>query len=178
MARESGRVPRYMHRYMSDGRIFSQKKRKRGGIALLIDASGSMPLSTDDIDNILNKVPASIIACYSGDHASGKLRVLAKDGRRVKADLVGSGAGGYNVVDLPALQWLSRQPNTGKYWLSDGGVTGVGDACEVGNWKAVDELLVANNIYQVASVDWLLKVIFEGEALQPRTTRKWKGAFI
>lgn len=178
MARESGRVPRYMHRYMSDGRIFSQKKRKRGGIALLIDASGSMPLSTDDIDNILNKVPASIIACYSGDHASGKLRVLAKDGRRVKADLVGSGAGGYNVVDLPALQWLSRQPNTGKYWLSDGGVTGVGDACEVGNWKAVDELLVANDIYQVASVERLLKVIFEGEALQPRTTLKWKGAFI
>lgn len=175
MARESGRVPRYMHRYLSDGRVFSQKKRKRGGIALLIDASGSMPLSTHDIDNILNKIPASIIACYSGDHATGKLRVLAKDGRRVKEELVGSGAGGYNVVDFPALQWLSRQPNTGKYWLSDGGVTGVGDASDIGNWKDVDELLVAEDIYQVQTVEHLLKVIFEGEALAPRTTRKWKS---
>lgn len=168
IARESGRVPRFMHRFLSDGRVFSQKKRRRGGIALLCDQSGSMCLSYGDIDNVLKKIPASIIAGYAGHGATGTLRVLAKDGRRVDGN-AGLINGGMNVVDLPALQWLARQGNAGKYWLSDGIVTGQHDSNGPGNYKEVDDFIVENDIYQVTTIEKLLRVIFDGEELGKRT---------
>jgi len=171
IARESGRVPRFMHRFLSDGRVFSQKKRRRGGIALLIDMSGSMCLSMTDMDNILRKIPASIIAGYAGHGVSGTLRVIGKDGRRVTRE-VADVQGGMNVVDLPALQWLARQGNAGKYWLSDGIVTGRYDSNGPGNYKEVDDFICENDIYQVSCVSRLLAVIFEGKELEKRTLQK------
>ena len=73
---------------------------------------------------------AAVVAIYSGKGDIGELRIVARADRRVTNEYFkpfGSG----NVVDLPALEWLSRQPEP-RLWVSDGCVTGVSDqGCEV-----------------------------------------------
>lgn len=172
VAHESGRVPKNMHRWATDKRIFSTKRHRKGGIALLIDMSGSMSLSLRDIDNILKKVPASIIAGYSGSGDYGELVVVAKDGRRVGSlsNLRLPGCG--NIVDIPALHWLAKQKNTGKYWLTDGGVTGIGDSMCPYLVKEADDICVEHDIFQVSSASRLMNVIFEGLPLRKRATQR------
>lgn len=130
-ARDYGTYLRNPHRMPVDGRVFSTKKTARA-VSLLIDASGSMSLSDQNLVTILRAVPAAVVACYSGDRDKGVLRVLAKDGRRVTGDLVTRPSGCCNVIDGPALDWLAAQPAP-RFWLSDGGVTGIGDVG--GSWN-------------------------------------------
>ena len=63
---------------------------------------------------------------YSGNTHDGVLRVLAQDGRQVEEKWIGAPAGGANVIDKPALEWLSKQAKP-RIWVCDGQVTGVGD---------------------------------------------------
>ena len=122
---DEGSYPRQLHRLLIDGKIFRHTRRGRGG-AVLIDGSGSMQLGNDDIQKILNAAPGCTVAVYSGNTHDGVLRVLAQDGRQVDKQFIGAPAGGANVVDGPALQWLSKQAKP-RIWVSDGQVTGVHD---------------------------------------------------
>lgn len=124
-ATDEGSFPRQLHRMLIDGKVFRHARRGKGG-AVLIDASGSMSLGNDDIQKILNAAPGCTVAVYSGNTHDGVLRVLAQDGRQVDAQYVGAPAGGANVVDGPALQWLSKQQKP-RIWVSDGQVTGQND---------------------------------------------------
>ena len=102
----------------------------RGGGTVLIDNSGSMSLSEEDVERIVEAAGGSAsVAIYSGRGDVGELRVIASRGRRAASEYCGRFGMG-NIVDLPALEWLAKQPGP-RLWLSDGGVTGVGDAaCE------------------------------------------------
>jgi len=122
---DEGDIPRQLHRLLIDGKIFRHTRRGRGG-SVLIDGSGSMQLSDADIQKILNAAPGCVVAVYSGNTHDGVLRVLAQDGRQVDKQYIGTPAGGANVVDGPALQWLSKQAKP-RIWVSDGQVTGVCD---------------------------------------------------
>ena len=122
---DEGSYPRQLHRLLIDGKIFRHTRRGRGG-AVLIDGSGSMQLGNEDIQKILNAAPGCTVAVYSGNTHDGVLRVLAQDGRQVDKQFIGAPAGGANVVDGPALQWLSKQAKP-RIWVSDGQVTGVHD---------------------------------------------------
>jgi len=97
-----------------------------GGGTILVDTSGSMSLSSEDVEKLVRSAGgAAVVAIYSGRADEGELRVVARGDRRVESEFFepfGSG----NIVDLPALQWLSRQP-VPRLWVSDGCVTGVGD---------------------------------------------------
>jgi hypothetical protein len=93
---------------------------------VLIDASGSMGWSPDDLMKCLEAAPAATIALYSGSGNRGVLRVVAKDGRMIAPDLVVPPCGGGNIVDGPALEWLASQAEP-RIWISDGSVTGVDD---------------------------------------------------
>jgi hypothetical protein len=53
------------------------------------------------------------------------LRIVADGGRRAAAEHLTRFASD-NVVDLPALEWLAKQPLP-RFWISDGIVTGAGD---------------------------------------------------
>lgn len=70
-----------------------------------------------------------MVAIYSGRGDKGELRIVAQGDLRATSDSLkpfGSG----NVVDLPALEWLAKQPEP-RLWVSDGRVSGVGDeGCE------------------------------------------------
>ena len=124
-ATDEGSYPRQLHRLLIDGKIFRHTRRGKGG-SVLIDASGSMQLDNEAIQKILNAAPGCVVAVYSGNTHDGVLRVLAQDGRQVDKQFIGAPAGGSNVVDGPALQWLSKQAKP-RIWVSDGQVTGVHD---------------------------------------------------
>jgi len=124
-ATDEGSYPRQLHRLLIDGKIFRHTRRGKGG-SVLIDASGSMQLDNEAIQKILNAAPGCVVAVYSGNTHDGILRILAQDGRQVDKQYIGAPAGGANVVDGPALQWLSKQAKP-RIWVSDGQVTGVND---------------------------------------------------
>lgn len=112
-------------RLLIDRAIFARRGRSTGG-TVLVDVSGSMSLNVDQLEQIVHAAGgAATVAIYSGSGAQGELRIVAERGWRVaEDDLAPVGAG--NIVDLPALEWLVRQPEP-RFWVSDGGVTGVGD---------------------------------------------------
>jgi hypothetical protein len=124
-AATEGSVVRYVHRFATDRAIFRRRAYVRGG-TLLVDTSGSMHLDPEQLDRFLLRTPAGTrVAIYSGAREEGELRIVAEGGRRAApAHLARYGAG--NVVDLPALEWLARQ-RAPRVWVTDGGVTGVGD---------------------------------------------------
>tara|TARA_R100000808_G_C2149987_1_gene158552 strand:- start:83 stop:2299 length:2217 start_codon:yes stop_codon:yes gene_type:complete len=123
---EYGTVPAFMDRFATDKRVFKHKKNIKGG-TVLIDASGSMSLTEEEVFEILETLPASTVAMYSGSSkkgrarggADGELVVLAKDQKQI-AEL--PNALGENIIDLPALQWLAKQ-QTPRIWVSDEGIT-------------------------------------------------------
>ncbi|MCZ6784109.1 MAG: hypothetical protein O7G30_12455 [Proteobacteria bacterium] len=124
---DEGTDLRFLHRYAVDQRVFRRRvHRGKGGGSVLIDASGSMSLDAADIDRIIAGAPsATLVALYSGTGDRGELRVVVREGRRAGVEaLTPPGAG--NIVDLPALEWLARQPAP-RVWISDGGVTGCDD---------------------------------------------------
>lgn len=124
-AEEEGVVPEKVYNFASSGKMFVEKRRELGG-SILLDCSGSMSLSQEDVMRLVDLAPALLIAGYAGFSSSGRLRVFVRSGMRVEDDLIGSPAGGGNVVDGPALEWLSRQKEP-RMWISDGDVTGLGD---------------------------------------------------
>lgn len=127
---DEGTVPNAMHRFASDGRIFSTRRRGAGG-TILIDASGSMNIDNDMLTQFVDAAPMATVAIYAGYHHDGGIVIVAKDGKVADPsdisafrDKLGFG----NVVDGPALDWLGTQPQP-RIWVCDGQVTGVGDRC-------------------------------------------------
>ena len=119
-----GYNPKYINRYCVDKKIFKQKLNVKGG-TILIDASGSMSFSGQDILEIMQMLPAVNIAMYNGRSVTGDLRLIARNGMRVTEEQLSSWSGGGNVVDGPALEWLSTMPAR-RIWVSDMYVFGAG----------------------------------------------------
>jgi hypothetical protein len=125
-----GNNPRRIHRLLTDPerRIFDARSRGKGGIVLL-DASGSMSFSAEEIYNIVTQAPGAIVAMYSEDsdglHGKENLVILAKNGKMV-SEIPSRPCG--NNVDLPALKWAVAQRTSSKtpvIWVTDGAVTAV-----------------------------------------------------
>lgn len=119
-----GYNPKYINRFCIDRKIFKQKQTVLGG-TILIDASGSMSFSGEDILDILTILPAATIAMYNGSHLTGDLRIIAKGGSRVNEEYLNNHTGRGNVVDGPALDWLATMPAR-RIWVSDMHVFGSG----------------------------------------------------
>lgn len=123
-----GRSPRRIHRYMTDPqkRIFDTKRRGLGGV-VVIDASGSMAITRDDIVKILEASPGATVIAYSQIDSECKDKncwILADKGRMVD-DFPEMGQG--NGVDFPALEYAvkRRQHSSAPViWVTDGGVCG------------------------------------------------------
>jgi hypothetical protein len=84
-----------------------------------------MRLTPEDVDKILRRWPAVTVATYAGESDRGQLWIIAKKGKRARANDIKPPGGG-NVVDGPCLDWLAKQRKP-RVWISDGGVTGIGD---------------------------------------------------
>lgn len=124
-----GRNPRRIHRLYTDPqrRIFDTVRRTDGGI-VLVDGSGSMNLSHQQVIDILESAPGALVAIYSdmdNNHGKPNIHIIAKDGKTVNNEdgLPRVGAG--NGVDYPALLWAIKQRKNTKtpvIWVTDGGV--------------------------------------------------------
>tara|TARA_R100001086_G_scaffold3764_1_gene2562 strand:+ start:1703 stop:3196 length:1494 start_codon:yes stop_codon:yes gene_type:complete len=157
--------PRNMHRRLTDNKVFTVKSKRKGG-TVLIDVSGSMRLDTDDIFEIIETLPASTIAIYSGqsypeqgnaEDAYGELQIVGKDGRYV-ADIPSHGYN--NLIDGPAIQWLSQQAEP-RILVSDLQFTGINYASERGGEVGVStelltdcmEVIAKKNILPIPDVE-------------------------
>lgn len=130
---DTGAALTYPSRLWQDQKVFGRKLKGRGG-SVLIDASGSMSLTARQIWEILENAPGATIAVYSSSQYSndhGVLRILARRGLVVKEEDA-HGAGGGNVIDFPALEWLVKQEEP-RVWVSDGCVTGKGERTSFSN---------------------------------------------
>ena len=120
---DEGTQLRRIDRLLVDGRVFSTKRHLVGG-TVLIDGSGSMGWSREEILRCVEAAPAATVAVYSGHGDKGVLRIVAKAGRMIAPDLVTSPCGFGNIVDGPALHWLATQAEP-RIWISDACVTGI-----------------------------------------------------
>ena len=127
VASNIGRSPRRMHRLITDPqmRVFDKVTRGSGGV-VVIDASGSMNFSHEQIRKIVENAPGATVISYSemGGKGTPNAYILANKGRMVK-DLPQQGSG--NGVDFPALEWAVKnrqRSNSPIIWVTDGGVCG------------------------------------------------------
>jgi hypothetical protein len=156
-ATNMGRHPRRMNRMLTDPqrRVFDKTTRGIGGI-VIIDQSGSMRLSVEDIESIMEASPGCTIIGYS--HRAGSVDVpniwiLAEGGKRVEQ--VRRGHGG-NGVDVPAVKFALSKARRGEsvIWVCDGIVT-CGD--EDNTYRNLDDeaarLVKRNGIHMVRNVE-------------------------
>ena len=130
-------------RIMTDKLCFKRKVKKKFKGSVLIDVSGSMGWNKKRLLSLVEKIPAATIACYSGDGVSGDLYIVAKNGCVV--DKLPN-FDGMNVVDIPAIEWLTQQSSP-RIWLGDGGVTGVHDGPLTYTWKEyLDSIITQYNV--------------------------------
>ena len=147
-----GYNPKFIHRWASDKQIFKQKQNVLGG-TILIDASGSMSFSGQDILEIMSLLPAVTIAMYNGYSKSGDLRIIGRNGMRVTEEYINNWSGGGNVVDGPALKWLATMPER-RIWVSDMYIFGAsGDTAGFNLMKDVMDTCIKGKIINLKDIE-------------------------
>lgn len=133
IATNMGRRPRRMHRLMTDPakRVFDKKIRGNGGM-VIIDGSGSMAFSEEQIAEIISHSPGCTVAIYSDRNRlqGTNMWVVADKGKMVET-LDGCDFGYGNGVDYPAIVWgveNQKHKNAPLVWITDGGVCGFRDS--------------------------------------------------
>ena len=105
--------------------LFARRVRQKPGGTVLIDASGSMGASRENLRKLCELIPTATVAYYSGTDRNGKgiLTIYAYKGKRYAGELPARTLQGGNSVDLPATKWLLQQ---GKPWsfVTDRGFCG------------------------------------------------------
>jgi hypothetical protein len=110
-------------------RIFTKPIDRENGGTVLIDASGSMQFSNEQLKQICDLLPMATVAYYDahGDDdqyegAADVLHIYCEKGLRSMIEQLPR-CGGGNMIDFPAIQWLLKQPGP-RWFLTDGGFTG------------------------------------------------------
>lgn len=131
VATNMGRRPRRLHRLMTDPakRVFDRTVKGSGGV-VIIDASGSMSFTTEQIAEIVENAPGATVLIYSDKNRKEgpNAWVIADKGRMVETvDNIDYGHG--NGVDFPAIEWgvANRPKGAPIVWVTDGGVCGYND---------------------------------------------------
>jgi hypothetical protein len=123
----TGTVMRFPGRLLTDPlqRAFARKATSVGGV-IVIDQSGSMDVTTAELEVMLSGAPDALIVGYShrpGDAGhTPNAWVLANEGRVARVPRTGNIGNG---VDGPVLRWALHQARCGEpvVWVTDGQVT-------------------------------------------------------
>jgi hypothetical protein len=145
-------------------RVFGGPALAPGGV-VVIDQSGSMDLSSQQLDALLSLSPSLTVIGYS--HRPGEsvttpnAWVLARGGRRVASDDLPQGNVG-NGVDLPVLEFANRLRCAGEplIWVCDGQTTDSNDHPHGAEEVAL--FIRRNRVHCVRSVDALLHELKAG----------------
>jgi hypothetical protein len=135
---------------LSSGKVFRGVRRQLPGVTYLIDVSGSMSLTSEDVKGLILRSPAGVVATYSGNALKGELRIVAEKGRMCSEEDMTSLGG--NVVDYPALLWLEKQKGK-RIWICDGATTGIHDRSYPSITRACREVEMRGKIYRYESID-------------------------
>lgn len=157
IATNTGRNPRRINRMLTDPqrRVFDRTIRGKGGI-VIIDQSGSMSLSTNEVEQMMEASPGCTIIGYS--HRAGSVNrpnawILARNGKRTST--IPSGNGG-NGVDGPVVRYAASIAKKGEpiVWVCDGVVTdGANDACFDNLKDECARLVRRHGIHMVGTVE-------------------------
>jgi hypothetical protein len=151
-------------------RVFGGPASAPGGV-VVIDQSGSMDLSSQQLDALLSLSPSLTVIGYShrpGDGATTpNAWVLARGGRRVATDDLPSGNVG-NGVDLPVLEFANGLRRSGEplIWVCDGQTTDSNDHPHGAHEVAL--YIQRNRVHCVRSVDVLLTELKAGRQVLSR----------
>ena len=129
---DSGASPKNISRYYTDPerRIFTRKTRSLGAVVVM-DCSGSMSLSEQDLQQLMSNTAGATVLCYStgnrADEEHPNAWIVARKNRQVRRlpDFPGG-----NGCDAPALRYALTLRDTSKQpivWVTDYGVTGMYD---------------------------------------------------
>ena len=150
-AAREGKYVRDLGRIISDPeqRVFGRKTRALGGV-VVVDCSGSMSLTDEEMKAIMRSSAGCTVIAYSsggsGSRAEPNIWLVARRGRQVR-DLPAFPGG--NGVDGPALEYgLSfRTHNAPVVWISDTCVTGASGYNQAKLRAQCLRLCRLNNIY-------------------------------
>lgn len=188
VASQVGKNPRRLHRLLTDPnkRVFDRVVRGKGGV-VIIDASGSMSLSRNQIREIVLSAPGCTVLTYTcldweldeyGEAVRPNAWVLADKGRICDEMPFSHGSG--NGVDLPALEWAvanRKRSSTPIVWVSDMGVTGRHDRFHDALTLKCLEYCQHHNIVVVPNTEtacMYLKALANGERVKVRKPSRWK----
>jgi hypothetical protein len=125
IATNIGYNPRRIDRMLTDPekRVFDRRTKGKGGV-VLIDQSGSMHFSEDDLNEIVAAAPGCVVIGYSHRQGSNEPNtwVIADRGKLAESIPIG---GRGNGVDGPAIKFAAKHVRTGEplIWVCDGLVT-------------------------------------------------------
>ena len=169
-ASKEGKYVRDLGRIISDPeqRIFGRKTRALGGV-VVVDCSGSMSLTDEEMKAIMQSSAGCTVIAYSagGPSSEGEPNIwlVARRGRQVRElpDFPGG-----NGVDGPALEYgLSfRTHNAPVVWISDTSVTGASGYNQAKLRAQCLRLCRLNNIYIAPNCEQateLLKKLQQGQ---------------
>lgn len=152
--RTGGQLRYVRNLYRSEPRLFRRTKASKGG-TVLMDLSGSMSLSQDQIYSMLAACGGVTVAGYNGTGPRGRLTIIARVGRTISRDNLASTSswgGRYNSVDGPALDWLATMPMP-RIWISDGECNGNGTQTHAQLAAIAQAKVKRGHITQVLNVD-------------------------
>jgi hypothetical protein len=168
-ASSTGKRVLYPSRLLTDPhkRIFTTKPRNNGGV-VVIDCSGSMALTNDDVDKFLELAPGALVIAYS--HSNRKPNkpntwVIANRGKRAD-DITRCTKNGGNGVDGPALEYAiaHRRGSEPIIWICDGQVTSSTDNYVDELAQACAKIVIKHNIIVAPTVDAGIKALSQGRS--------------
>jgi len=168
---DSGVVPKNMHRLTTDRKVFQSRKTVAGG-SMMIDCSGSMGFSSEDIEEVVNLLPASWIAGYVGygyedNGYDGEVHIIADNGNMDTNAIDKLTDYGNNSIDFEALKLLAEKPEP-RIWVSDQQVIGVGSSgsrrvqtLAKDKLKEIERFVLLNNIIPIEDIEMVKQVAKE-----------------
>ena len=126
---DSGRTLKYPSRALTDParRVFQKKQRAKSAVVVL-DMSGSMDYTTEELDEMIEACRGAVVVGYSADDdETPNTFLLAKDGHRVSELPKVCGNNGNDKTALVyAINKYRKSSTTPVLWVSDGGISGAG----------------------------------------------------
>lgn len=177
VASNMGRNPRRMQRLLTDPerRVFDRFVKATGGV-VLIDCSGSMGLSKEEVRDMMLAAPGCTIIGYSSGWDGDNTFILGEKGKI--CDTLPYFRGG-NGNDLPAIQFaVSKRENSKApvVWVTDGMVyrpAGGGEYDE----RECAKFALKNRVHMEYSPQDAIKFLNglkAGQAYRPQILPRWK----
>lgn len=179
VASNMGRNPRRMHRMLTDPdrRVFDKYVKASGGV-ILIDCSGSMSLSKEELREMMEAAPGCTVMLYSAHWRQTEANLyIVGDKGKICSEIPKMGGGNGN--DLPAIMYaVSKRQNAKSpvIWVTDGMVyrpAGGGEYDE----RECAEYARKNRVHMEYSpqgaIDFL-NGLKRGNAYRPALLPRWK----